>query len=334
MKGQREKLVTWAWGLIFILILLMAVMNLNAQIGTQFYLANDSCEFYLPDYSQAIEVRDNCCLDSTYFMQTPNSGTVLRVGEDVTVTLMARDCSGNVASMQFDVVVIDNVPPKFYYDTAQFAPLGMYQNEERVYKFWTSSEPDTTGGDPDLYYSINKTARDRTTGIGTEIHDAFYRNESYYKMSLFMAQTTYRVIDMYMALAKRGDPQGKLKVEIWQMNMSDTSLFQPICGGEIDLRGIEERISANPSDVQAEELIWHTVDVSDGILIRGGWYALRTYCVGEVNDENRVIWNTTNYDINNDIEPYQFLKYSYDSEETYGTNFTSSYMYQIWGVDL
>lgn len=106
-----------------------------AQIGVQYYFVNDSCEFYLPDYSQAVEVRDNCCVEQ--FVQDPPSGMMLAPGEDIIVTLTGTDCSGNTTSMQFPVIAIDTIPPTFYYDSTQFLPTGMYQNEMRTWHFYT-----------------------------------------------------------------------------------------------------------------------------------------------------------------------------------------------------
>ena len=105
-----------------------------AQIGPQYFFATDSCEFYLPDYS-IIEVRDNCCVEQ--FTQDPPSGMMLTPGEDIIVTLIGTDCSGNTTSMQFPVIVIDTIPPTFYYDSTLFLPTGMYQNEIRTYHFYT-----------------------------------------------------------------------------------------------------------------------------------------------------------------------------------------------------
>lgn len=315
----------------FLVLLIVATSCCMTQIPTQYYFATDSCTFYLPDYSQAVQVRDNCCVTDSSFVQVPNSGTLLTPGTEVRVTLTATDCYGNSSSMSFDVVIIDNVPPTFYYDSTDFISLGHYQNDIRTWHFWTNTNADPQPIDPPLYYSHGKTARDRTTGIGTEIHDAYYRNTEYYKMSLFSAKSTYRIMDMLMAVSKVGNPQGELNVEIWQLNMADTSLYYPVCGTRVDLNDIVGRVSSNPQNVPAEELIWHTVDVSDGVLIRGGWYAIRTYCTGEVDNDNRVIWNTTNYEPE---DQYQFLKYSYDGEESYGVNPTSSYMYQIRGIDI
>lgn len=314
-----------------ILVALLTTGCCMTQIPTQYYFATDSCTFYLPDYSQVVEIRDNCCVTDTGFVQIPNSGTLLTPGTEVTVTLIATDCYGNTSQMTFDVVIIDNVPPEFIYDSTLLAPLGQFQNDNRTWHFWTNINADPQPIDPPLYYSHPKTARDRTTAMGTEIHDATYREDDYYKMSLFMAQSTYRIMDMYMALAKVGDPQGDLHVEIWQLNMVDTSLLQPVCGTKVPLTEIRTRISSDSQNVQPEELIWQTVDVSDGVLVRGGWYAIRTYCQGQLDNDNRVIWNTTNFDFG---DQYKFLKYSYDGEATYGINPTSNYMYEIHGINI
>lgn len=120
-----------------LLLLLITILNgcCFSQIGTQFYFATDSCDFYLPDYFQDIVVSDNCCLD--YFIQTPPSGQKLIPGEDMTVTIEAGDCYGNTRSMSFDVVIIDTIPPSFHYDSTLFLPTGMYQNNIRTYHFYT-----------------------------------------------------------------------------------------------------------------------------------------------------------------------------------------------------
>ena len=121
MKNYLDKAKKVFWGMVAIIIITaLTSCTCLAQMHTQFYFANDSCEFYLPDYSQAVEVRDNCCVDSTGFYQTPPSGTRLSPGNDIVVTLHGRDCAGNTISMQFDVVVIDNVPPYFWYDSTHY----------------------------------------------------------------------------------------------------------------------------------------------------------------------------------------------------------------------
>jgi hypothetical protein len=71
------------------------------------------------------------------FVQTPTSGTKLEVGNDITVRLEAIDYGGNAISMQFDVILIDEMPPEFHISPELLIPTGMYQNENRTYHFYT-----------------------------------------------------------------------------------------------------------------------------------------------------------------------------------------------------
>ena len=80
-------------------------------------------------------MRDNCCVEQ--IVQEPTSGVKLIPGQDITVKLTGMDCAGNTTSMQFDVILIDTIPPTFYYDSTLFRPTGMYQNEIRTYHFYT-----------------------------------------------------------------------------------------------------------------------------------------------------------------------------------------------------
>lgn len=113
-----------------------------AQITTQFYLANDSCTFYLPDYTEIVTVSDNCEVKS--YIQTPTSGTRLQAGSDIIVTLRAEDFDGNISSMQFDVILIDEMPPKFHIPDTLLIPTGMWQNAIRTYHFYTYVEDTAT----------------------------------------------------------------------------------------------------------------------------------------------------------------------------------------------
>ena len=106
-----------------------------AQIPTQFYMANDSCTFYLPDYTQIVTVSDNC--EVMQYIQTPTSGTKLQAGSDIIVNLRVEDYTGNVSSIQFDVVLIDQMPPKFHIPDTLLTPTGMWQNAIRTYHFYT-----------------------------------------------------------------------------------------------------------------------------------------------------------------------------------------------------
>jgi hypothetical protein len=109
-----------------------------AQISTQFYLANDSCTFYLLDYTEIVTVSDNC--EVMAYVQTPEPGTRLQAGSDIIVTLEVEDYSGNISNMQFDVVLIDEMPPKFHIPDTLLIPTGQWQNAIRTYHFYTYVE--------------------------------------------------------------------------------------------------------------------------------------------------------------------------------------------------
>lgn len=123
-----------------------------SQIPTQYYFLNDSCDFYLPDYSQAVQVRDNCSVATFY--QVPDSGEILSAGGEYRVTLYAEDQQGNQSSMSFDIVLIDNLPPEFIYlDSTVLIPSGHYQNDIRTWHFWTLVKDSS---DFDLYYTTDR----------------------------------------------------------------------------------------------------------------------------------------------------------------------------------
>jgi gliding motility-associated-like protein len=75
-----------------------------------------NCEVVLPDYTSSGNIYDNCDNNLT-ITQTPNAGKVYSATEEVEVTLVATDASGNVDSCSFYVSVeadensgcIDNV---------------------------------------------------------------------------------------------------------------------------------------------------------------------------------------------------------------------------------
>ena len=123
--------------LLITLVLVIMTGCCFTQIPTQLFFAGiDSCEFYLPDYTQAVQMRDNCCVEQ--IVQEPTSGVRLIPGQDLTVTLTGMDCSGNTTSMQFDVIVIDTIPPEFIYlDSTVLIPSGMYQNDVRTFHLYT-----------------------------------------------------------------------------------------------------------------------------------------------------------------------------------------------------
>jgi hypothetical protein len=99
----------------FILFLAVAGLiscNCISQVPTQTIYAGQSCTAPLPDYTQIVSVDDNCAVKS--FTQTPSPGTMLTTtNPQVTVLLRAEDNQGNVSTRNFNVVLLDTIPPVF-----------------------------------------------------------------------------------------------------------------------------------------------------------------------------------------------------------------------------
>jgi len=113
------------------------------QLPDQVYFANDSCEYYLPDYTKVVTPTDNC--EVSYFYQYPMSGSVLNVGTVTEVSIVAGDPTGNERTIKFSVVVVDTIPPSFVIDTVLLNSLSHYQDEIRTFHFvrWITARGDT-----------------------------------------------------------------------------------------------------------------------------------------------------------------------------------------------
>lgn len=78
-----------------------------AQIPTQYVYVDENCNAIIPDYSEMVVVQDNCNTPTLY--QTPLPGTT--ISETVQVEMRAVDIYGNQSSVNFDVVLLDTIPP-------------------------------------------------------------------------------------------------------------------------------------------------------------------------------------------------------------------------------
>jgi len=78
-----------------------------SQIPTQYAYVDDSCTAILPDFTGIVIARDNC--DFAIINQYPQPGEIIRVTTNVEIE--AVDGSGNAASVFFDVVLLDTIPP-------------------------------------------------------------------------------------------------------------------------------------------------------------------------------------------------------------------------------
>ena len=110
----------------FLIVAALVGCNCMSQLPLQIVYTGETCEAPLPDYRDRVPVRDNC--DGWTLMQSPLPGTLLNAANPfVEVTLMATDFSSNTDKVEFDVVLMDTIPPVIEVDTSLFT----YTAEQR-----------------------------------------------------------------------------------------------------------------------------------------------------------------------------------------------------------
>jgi hypothetical protein len=96
-----------------------------SQIPPQYIYVGENCEAVLPDYLTKVTATDNCSLAS--LIQIPQAGTVLTASQTVTdVEVRATDSQGNHTSINFNVILIDTIPPIITVDTTLTADDSLY----------------------------------------------------------------------------------------------------------------------------------------------------------------------------------------------------------------
>jgi hypothetical protein len=311
-------------------ILLLMVMSISclAQIPTQFYLANDSCNFVLPDYSQAVQVLDNCCVDSNGFYQTPHSGTLLFPGYDITVTLVGRDCAGNSVQMTFDVVVIDEVPPTFFYDSTQFLPMGMYQNEDRIFKLYITLDSSNldNNGNPD-YLTYYRDPNHGHQPIAANIYDTNPELVSYldhpddWRGTIFRAEGNFDLTNVRLKLYRTGyDPYQEVIVEIMEVVGDQNPSMIPLSQGR--------KLSKELFTDSTGEGAWYTIPMRKMTLYHGQEYVIVTR-INRGDFDNKIQWR-----INTESYSGGFLVFTNNGsgeEGLWQRNHNRDYMFEIWG---
>ena len=106
-------------------VLLSSCTCLLSQIPPQYIYINESCQATLPDYLTKVTASDNCNLAS--LIQIPAGGSILTSDNIVTqVEIRATDNTGNHTSINFNVILIDTVPPIITVDTTLTADDTLY----------------------------------------------------------------------------------------------------------------------------------------------------------------------------------------------------------------
>jgi len=340
-------------GLLVIAMLMTSCCKgqLISMLPDQIYYADDSCTYYLPDYSSAIVPTDNC--DVTYFYQFPASGALLLVGDVTEVSVVAGDATGNEHTIRFNVMLVDTIPPSFMVDTLLFNSLAHYQNEVRSFHLtnWIGTNGDTLQSpegfgfwgyytakdvanidvakgsfasntfvpwyevdkDHPLYWEGWPQLQDTWNTLDSLI-PAQFRNTHYYKRSIFFAETDYELAGIKVYVSKQGNPTDGLYLNIFEINEDNNPIGSSLSHGWV---GTEELTS---------DIGWVMVTMQSVNIEKGKKYAIDMGAPG-TDDDNRVTWMCEGaaHDI------LHYLQYSYDDGDTWGTNPKTAYMFEVYG---
>jgi len=306
-----------------LIALLMAGCTCMSQIPTQFYFVNDSCEYYLPDYTEAIEVRENCCIDTFY--QTPEPGQKLIPGNDIIVRVVAIDCSGNTSSMQFDVITVDTIPPSFWYDSTAFIPIGMYQDSARSWLLYCKIDSSSFDSlmiahQIWLYYRdhLYPELKDNWNDVDSLTYPTF-QNPDYRKRTVFVATDSYVTNWLQIMMAKQGDPWDSIYFTLIELDENDQPMDTLLT----------QFYPAKFIETDDQDYCWYQMDFCGAIIQRGHKYCIEAQAPG-TDANNKIIWlcNATRGD------PNHYLYYIYNDSEDWGRNWNMAYMFNLFGRTL
>jgi len=102
--------------MILFVVLLAGCKCTLGQIPPQYIFAGDNCQAPLPDYTPRVTVSDNCRVVS--LVQTPAPGFLLTADTPIAnVVIKATDTGGNSTQINFNVMLIDTIPPVMTVDS-------------------------------------------------------------------------------------------------------------------------------------------------------------------------------------------------------------------------
>ena len=342
--------------LIVLLVIAMLMTScckgqLISMLPDQIYYADDSCTYYLPDYSSAIVPTDNC--DVTYFYQFPASGALLLVGDVTEVSVVAGDATGNEHTIRFNVMLVDTIPPSFMVDTLLFNSLAHYQNEVRSFHLtnWIGTNGDTLQSpegfgfwgyytakdvanidvakgsfasntfvpwyemdkDHPLYWEGWPQLQDTWNGQDSTTSAQFSSN-TYFKRSIFFAEKDYQLVAIKVYVSKQGNPTKYLHLNLFEVDEDDMPISSSLSYGLYSV------------DKLGENNQWHLIQMQATNIEIGKKYAIDMGAPGTDNI-NRVTWmcNATRN------SPVRWLRYTYTGGETWGKNSAMCYMFEIYG---
>lgn len=110
---------------LFSIVFLSSCTCIISQMPAQYIYVGENCEAILPNYLTKVTATDNCVL--AHLIQIPEAGTILTAAMPVTdVQIRATDNTGNHTSINFNVILIDTIPPVITVDTTLTADDSLY----------------------------------------------------------------------------------------------------------------------------------------------------------------------------------------------------------------
>ena len=99
---------------------ILIALSTFAQTKTMY--VDGSCERAVPNYLDSVVVTDNCQLQSV--TQLPVAGTILNgANQSTQVVILAEDVFGNQAALNFELILLDSIPPVIQWIGTPFASL-------------------------------------------------------------------------------------------------------------------------------------------------------------------------------------------------------------------
>ena len=115
--------------LFFGAFLLMMSMTFAQGVPDQEIPGDLNCEGIIPNFVDSVIVTDNCEIASV--VQLPAPGTLLTSSNQVQqVIIVAEDTFGNTASLYFNVVLTDDIPPTITWNGTPIAMLNSKEKQE------------------------------------------------------------------------------------------------------------------------------------------------------------------------------------------------------------
>lgn len=134
--------------LLFVLgVILIVGCNCLSQIPPQYAYSNESCTAVMPNVLLKIRAQDNCDADID-LIQVPSAGAP--VNGNIQGLVKATDKSGNSTTVTFDVILIDTISPKIFYNDSLIISFEQANSMYKTFVAWIKQDIDRLNGFPEF----------------------------------------------------------------------------------------------------------------------------------------------------------------------------------------